>query len=167
MANGVYGLTILDFDEESSNFTIQTGAVTAVSLPNLLTQIGTFRAAVQDIILGTIQAERLAVFETKLSNTPPVSDLAARESKWLVRYQDILPFFDDPVNAIPNEGFGKVFVFSIATAERTGHLLTNTDMADLTDTDIAAFVAAFEDMARSPYGGTVEVLGIQAVGRNL
>ena len=167
MANGYYTIAMLDHGGEKSSFTIQTGAVTSVSLPSLLTQVGTFRGAVEGITLGTVQNEALKVFDTALSNTLPADQDAQRERKWLVRYQDVLPFFDDPVNAIPNEGYGRVFVFSIPTADISGRLLANTDKADLTDTEIAAFVAAYEDMARSPYGGTVEVLGINAVGRNL
>lgn len=167
MANGQYSYDLIDHSEETSGFTVQTGAVTAVSLPGLLTEIGTFRGAVNGIVLGNPFKESLKVFDTKLGNAAPADQDAQRERKWLVRYEDNLPFFDDPVNAIPNEGYGKVFTFSIPTADISGRLLPNTDFADLADTEIAAFVTAAEAMLRSPYGGTINILSIQAVGRNL
>jgi hypothetical protein len=46
-------------------------------------------------------------------------------------------------------------------------LLPGTDLADLTDTEIAAYVTAFETLARTEEGENVEVLYIEAVGRNL
>jgi len=157
-----------DFDKETSNWSFHTGAVTAVSLPGLLTQFGALRAALANITIGTITKEQQTVFETRLANAPPADPNAQRERKWLLTYEDNQPFFDPPVNAIPNEGFGRVITTEIPTADFTGtHLLPNTDQANLADAEIAAFVAAYEAIARSPYGGTVNVLGLTAVGRNL
>lgn len=167
MANGIIKFTFLDYDGERSSATMQTGAVTAVSLPGLLAEVGTIRAAIQDMIRGTIQGESLKVFDTTLSNARPADAEAGRESKWLVRYEDTLPFFDDPVNAIPNEGFGKVFTFTIPTAMFQGHLLANSDEADPANADVIALTAALEATLRSPYGGTISVLGYTRVGRNL
>lgn len=167
MAGGLGGFTMLDHSKERSSFTFHTGAVTAVSLPGLLTQFGALRTAIEDITLGVMNSERLQVFSTKLSNTPPSDENAQIERKWLVTYEDNLPFFDDPVNAIPNEGYGSLFQMEIPTAELVGRLLPFSDEADLADGQIAAFVTAFEAIARSPYGGTVNVIKIVAVGANL
>lgn len=169
MAGGQGGFTIVDFSRERSSFRFHTGAVTAVSLPGLLTQFGTLRTAIEGITLGVMNSERLQVFDTKLSNTPPTDPSAQVERKWLVTYEDNQPFFDPPVNAIPNEGFGKLFQMEIPTAdiETAGFLLPNSDQADLANVTIAAFVTAFEAIGRSPYGGTVNVIQITAVGRDL
>lgn len=167
MANGELSFALRDYSKEQSGFTVHTGAVTAISLPGLLTQIGTLRTAIDGMTLGVVAKESLMAFNTALSAAVPTDENAQRERKWLVRYVDNLPFFDDPINAIPNAGFGKVFTFSIPTALFVGTLLPNTDLADLTDALIAPFVTAFEAIARSPYGGTVDVLEIEAVGRNL
>jgi len=167
MAGGLGGFTMLDYSKERSSLSFHTGAVTAVSLPGLLTQFGALRTAIEGITLGVMNKESLMVFSTKLSNTPPTDENAQIERKWLVTYEDNLPFFDDPVNAIPNEGFGKLFQLEIPTAELVGRLLPNSDEADLADTGIAAFVTAFEAIARSSYGGTVNVVKITAVGANL
>lgn len=163
---GYGGFTILDYDRETSNTQFYTGNITAVSLPDTLTEFGDLRDAIDGIILGTIQKESLKVFDTKLSNAAPASPQAQRENKWLVVYEDVLPFFDDPVNAIPNEGFGKVFTFEIATADLS-LLVANTDRMNIATGNGATFVTAFEAIARSPYGGTVNVLEVRHVGRNL
>jgi len=169
MAGELYTLSIKDYSKENSSSGVHVGGVTAVSLPGLLTDIAAYRAAVDAIIVGVIRADTLTAFKTNLSTALPASPQAQRERKFLVTYADNLPFFDDPVNAIPNAGFGQIFNFEIPTADfsLTGLFPTNTDEVDLDQTQIAAFVTAFEDMARSPYGGTVEVLAITGVGRSI
>jgi hypothetical protein len=167
MANGGLTYSFLDYDRESASTNLQTGAVTAVSLPGLLTQIGALRTAIGNIVVGTISGESLYAFRTRLSNAPPADPQAQRERVWVVHYEDVTAFFDDPVNAIPNEGFGKNFTIAIPTADFSGtHLLANSEDADLTDTEMAAFVTAFEAIARSPYGGAVNVTRIEAGGRS-
>lgn len=158
----------IDYSGENSNSSINVGAVTAVSLPGLLSDIADYITAIDAITLGTVRDDTLVAYSTNRSSIPPTDSNAQRERKWLVRYADVTAFFDDPINAIPNAGYGKIFTFTIPTADLGGaNLLTNTDKANLADTQIAAFVSAFEALARSPYGGNVEVLDITAVGRNL
>jgi len=159
----------LDFSDENSNSSVNVGAVTAVSLPGLLTQISAYVTAIDAITLGTIRDDTLIAYSTNRSSVPPTDANAQRERKWLVRYTDVTAFFDDPINAIPNAGFGKIFTMTIPTAALAlaGVMIPNTDQADLTVAPMPAFVTAFEAMARSPYGGDVEILSITAVGRNL
>lgn len=165
---GRLGFTMLDYSRERSSFSLATGEVTAVSLPGLLDEVGDLRAAIEGITLGVVSDESLSVFTTNLSNTPPASALAQVESCWLVTYEDNLPFFDDPTNAIPNEGYGRLFTMTIPTAEIgiATRLLANTDQANLAEAGMLAFKTAFEETARSPYGGTVAVVRIDHVGRN-
>jgi hypothetical protein len=164
---GYGSFTLMDYNGEKSVTSFYTGAITAVSLPGTLTQFGALRNAIDGITLGTITQEELSVFRTKLSNTLPSSANAQRERKWLVVYEDVTQFFDPPVNAIPNEGYRKVFTFEIATANLVGNLQPNSDEANLSATAVAAFVTAFEALCRSPHGGQVNVLKLVAVGRNL
>lgn len=165
---GRLGFSHIDYSREKASWSIATGEVTAVSLPGLLTEVGALRSATNGITLGDVSDERLSVFDTNLSNTPAASPLAQVESSWLVTYEDNLPFFDDPVNAIPNEGFGRLFTVTIPTADiaATGRLQANSDHANLAETGMAAFVTAFEATARSPYGGTTNIVDIVFVGRN-
>lgn len=162
---GRLSFSMLDYSREKSSFSMATGAVTAGTLPGLLTEIGTLRAAIEGITLGVVSDESLSVFNTNLSNTPAASELAQVESAWLVLYEDNLPFFDDPVNAIPNEGFGRLFTLTIPTADIVGRLVANSDEAAFAGA-INTFITAFETTARSPYGGTVNVTKITFVGRN-
>lgn len=164
---GYGSFTLLDHNREQSTMSFYTGNITAVSLPGTLTDFGALRTAIEGITLGVVSKESLKVFDTPLANDPPADQNAQRERKWLVVYEDSLPFFDAPVNAIPNEGYRKRFTCEIGTADIAGRLIPNTDRADLTNTGIASFVTAFENIARSPYGGTVNVLEIRAVGRNI
>lgn len=168
MAGERYTITIKDYSKELGTTFIHTGAVTAISLPGLLTDIAAYKAALDAIIVGVIRSDALTAFKTNISTALPASAQAQRERKFMVTYADNLPFFDDPVNAIPNAGFGQVFTYEIPTADFSLAALfpTNTDEVDLAQAQIASFVTAFEDIARSPYGGTVEVLAITGVGRN-
>lgn len=163
---GYGSFTLLDHSNEKSTTSFLTGNVTAASLPGLLTQWGTLRTAIEGVTLGVVQKESLKVFDTTLANDPPADENAQVERAWLVSYEDALPFFDDPVNAIPNAGYRKRFSFTIGTADIVGRLLPNSDDADMADTGIAALVSALETTLRSPYGGTINVLKITAVGRN-
>ena len=161
-----WNLTIVDYNGETSSTGVNIGAVTAVSLPGLLTDIADLRSAISGLIVGNQRADKLTAYNTTLNPALPTSTDAQVERKWRVVYTDTLPFFDDPVNAIPNAGFGKIFEIEIATADST--LLDNN--SEYLDIDSAGpgqdFVDAFETIARSPYGGTVTVQYIELVGRS-
>lgn len=165
---GRLGFSILDYSREKSSFSLATGEVTAGTLPGLLDEVGDLRAAIEGITAGVVSDERLTVFDTNLSNTPPSSPLAQVENCWLVTYEDATAFFDDPINAIPNEGFGRLFTLTIPTADLSiaGILAPNSDEAVLTQTQMAAFITAFEQTARTPYGGRANVVSVRYVGRN-
>lgn len=167
MAGEQVSLGFLDYSEERATTGIHVGGVTAVSLPGLLTDIATLVTAVDAVVLGTITYDALQAYRTSRSVALPASANAQRERLWRVFYIDSLPFFDAPVNAIPNAGYGKQFHFDIPTADfgLTDVFPLNSDEADLAQTQIAALVSAIEDVARSPYGGTVLVTKIIGVGK--
>ena len=168
MAGEIYSINIMDWSRETSSVGVRVGAVTAVSLPGLLSEIDDFREATEALILGEAQSDQLVAFKTNLSNAVPTDPAAQRENKWLVTYADDTQFFDPPINAIPNEGFGRKFQIEIPTANlSTDLLLPNSDEADLTATEWVAWVLAFESLARSPHGGVPLVLRVKAVGRNI
>lgn len=164
MAGEGYALTISDYNGETSTTGVNTGAVTAISLPGLLTNIAAYRAAIDGIIIGIPKSDTLRAFKTPISNALPSDQNAQVERKWLVTYDDITQFFDAPVNAIPNAGFGKIFNTEIATADAT-LLDENQEFLDLSDGPGLAYATAFNNMARSPYGGVGRVLSVELVGR--
>jgi len=149
-----YGtFSILDYSEETSSFRFNFGAITAVSLPGFLTNFGNLRTALGNIITGTIKKEAWVGDSTVLSNVPPVDSNAQVELKFLLTYE--------------GDTSKKVFRQEIPTPD-TSKVVAGTDKVDLTDTDIAAYVTAFETIARSPDSDveTVTVLDMELVGRN-
>jgi len=155
MANHVSNWSLLDFSNESSSVRMYNGAITAVSIAGFLTAFGGMRTALEGITLGTMKQEQWVGDLTVLSNTPPTNVFAQRELKWLVRYQ--------------GNTTQKIHNLEIPTADPTGRLTAGTDKADLTETNMAAWVTAFEAFARTPDSDTetVTVLDVTLVGRNL
>jgi len=152
-----YSQTRLDFSSEKSNWSINTVDLTAANVVAQLALIATLKTTVDAIVLTQPVADKVVYTGSGTgSGTPPTDPLAQRENKWLVRYVGDATF--------------KVFSVEIPGADLT-KLTTSpqTDFADLTDPDIAAFVTAFEAVVRSPDDPTetVTVRNIQFVGRRL
>jgi len=152
-----YGvLTLRDYSKELSRFTVQYGAVTAVSLPGLLTDWGSLKTAVAGITLGVQAQEILNIDNTILSSAVPVSPFAQRELKIEVSYT--------------GDTSGKTFQIEIPTPDLDALTLNNTDEIVLADGGVmAAFVTAFETIARSPDNDTETVTVVKALvkGRNI
>lgn len=166
---GFVSYQLRDYTKETSTVSVITGNVTAASIAGWLTQVGALRTAIEGLTLGIVAKETGKVFDTKLSNDAPTDPLAQREAVWIVTYEDNLQYFDAPVNAIPNAGYKKIFTDTIPTADLA--LLSSNPGEELDEIDLAAgpgasYVTAFEAIARSPYGGTVNVISIKNGGRN-
>lgn len=159
-------ITIRDYSNELSRMTINTVDITAGNITAQLAALQTLVTDIGPIIYGEV-AETVLKIVTPGSSTPPTDPLAQIETRWLVIYADTQQYLDPPTDTVLNPGFGKLFQVEIPCADLEGdNLLTNSDLADLTDTQIAAFVTAFQAIARSPYGGTVTVNQIRLVGSN-
>lgn len=158
-----YNLTIVDYNAETSRMGINIGVVTAATIASRLSQAADLRAAIANLIIGNQKADTMTAFKTNISNNLPTDPSAQVERKWLVTYADDTEFFD-LAESIPNEGFGKTFNVEIATADAT-LLEDNSEFLDLGSPEAVAFISAFENMARSPYGGQPVVLSIELVGR--
>ena len=155
MAAKHYGtFTILDYSEEKSPVSFSFGGVTALNIAGFLTQFGALRTALTSIITGVVQKEKWVGDDTVLSNTPPTDQNAQIELKWLLTYEGATT--------------KKKFRQEIPTPDTT-KLVPGTDLADMTDTDVAAYVTAFETIAKSPDDDAegVNVLDMRLVGRNI
>lgn len=155
--NSWYAQTRNDFSNEKSNWSVAIVDLTAANVVAQQALIATLVAAVDAIVLtSAIKTELVFDRQGFGGGTPPTDPLAQRENKWLVRYVGDATF--------------KVFTTEIPGADLT-MLSTDpqTDFADLTGTEMAAFVAAFEAVVRSPEDPTetVTVRNIQFVGRRL
>lgn len=161
---GTWGLTIRDRSDEFSAIDLNIGEVTAATLPGLLTATGALEDAYEGMILGNIASDRMQVFKNTVNNVRPTSPYANRESSLLVRWRDSQAAF----GAVPNEGFGRAGTTTIPTPNLAlaGLLVTGSDFVNLAQTQMAAWITAFQAVARSPYGGTVTVESVEVVGRN-
>jgi len=165
MPQPAFTLSIRDYDKKLGTMQVNTGLVTALTLPDLLTKVGALRTAVDNIIIGVIANEKQDVFNTILSQALPSSEFAQRGNKWLVSYHDNTQFFDAPVNAIPNDAYLRNFHIMIPTADNS--LLDENDTElDLTVNPGLAFKTAFEALAKSPAGGSVVVDFVQQTNVN-
>lgn len=148
--------SFLDYDKDPSGFSVVSpGDLTALNIAeydvNGAGLAATLLTAMQAICrLQFVQASPSYQSEIDGVGYPADPD-AQRSTKALISYED--------------STFGRVH-----TAEMPGYnnvgLLPNSDEIDLTDADIAAFVAAFEAFA-GPDGGSRTVLSMRKVARNL
>jgi len=147
-------IQITDYSNEKSSFGVTSITANAGNLAAQQTAYAALFAAVEDLTIGeaTKQIMSLNIYDTPAIPTNP---FAQREMKWLVTYV--------------GDASGKLFTIEIAAPDITDNVLPNTDTADLTSTDWAAFVTAFEAYVRSPDNGTetVTVLKAKLVGRNI
>lgn len=145
---------LLDYSESKSSFSFNFGAITALSLPGFLTQFGALRTALQNITIGTVRRERWTGDETVLSSIPPIDSNAQRELFWWVIYE----------GATTNRGSHSC---QIATPNLS-LLGVGGHEVDYSAPAIAAFITAFEAIARDPDNDTeaVVVTDILFKGRN-
>lgn len=149
--------TFLDKSGEKSTHTIYNGAITAISIADFLTEFGDYRTALAGITIGTIHQESWIGDRTILSQALPASNWAQRETKLLVTYQ--------------GDNTDKLFTLEIPTPDLDSLTLAEeSDQVVLADDGVmAAWVTAFEQLARSPDSDqeTVTVLRARIVGRNV
>lgn len=146
--------TFVDYSEESASMGFHFGAITPASLAGFLTQFGALRTATEAIVLGELTDDQWVGDATKYANAAPTDTNAQRERVWLVSYEGTTSFSKYTLT-IPTGNFDLAGVF-----------LPGTDEVDLTQPAIAAWITAFEALARTPYQETVNVLNIYGEGRN-
>lgn len=147
-----YSMTYRDYSNEPSSVTIYTRAYNVLTFADDLADYTDLRAAIGGIALGSLVSDQVSPYQTKYNNALPTDENAQRERKWVVRYQDDVDF--------------SIYRVEIPCADVVGRLMPDSDKADLTETDMATFVAQFEETAYSQNGNAVTVLDITAVGRN-
>jgi hypothetical protein len=154
-----YKLSLRDNSREVGRSDFNIDPITVGNIGDILTAVGTFRTAVEGITLGVGAKESLVMDETNLSALAPTNPNAQRGIKWKVQYSDNTPFFDPPVNAIPNAGYQQIFTNSIPTADLS-LLDDGEEELDLTAGPGLAFKTAFDAFVKSPYGGDTVLLRV-------
>lgn len=165
------GFTVRDYNGETSNFSGHIPKVGVLDLPTVLTNVGVFRTAMQDLILGTVAKEYGQLYNTTLSNDAPLDANAQRERKILVFYEDIEEFLDVG-NLIDNPNYRVPQTMEIPTArvldkDTNELLLSGSESYDFANAYVIAFVAAFEAFYRSKSIRNIQIIDMQLVGRNL
>lgn len=154
MSNNTW--TILDKSGEKSVHGGVSLALTALNFDAQVALAGTYRGALDNIILGNIDQQVLGI-KTDYNPGLPASNFAQREIKLLVRYRDTVT--------------GKEYTLEIATPDLAGlTLVTESDFVVLDDAGIAdAWRDAFEGYFKAPDApaNSVTVLTVQVVGRNI
>jgi len=150
--------TILDYGGEKSSFQFNHGALTVASLPGFLTGFGALRTALDAIISGTLNKEKIVLDDTLLSSAAPASPYAQREMKMLIVYRDTTS--------------NKQYQMTVPTPDLSVLTIppSSGDYVTLADGGVmAAFVTALETIGRSPEDDThnIEVVSARIVGRNL
>lgn len=162
-------VSIEDFDGEPTTVTFWVQDIGAANYASVTQDID----EVKDAIIAAVRGEvrKSGFTKTFLESFDAVTDPEAqRETKWLVTFRDTTQFLDAG-NTVANAGFGKIFTLEIGTAKLTGNLVDNTDLADLSVTEMDALRDAIQANVRSPYNHTatapsILVLSIEHVGRN-
>lgn len=145
---------IRDYSNELSNFAVTSVTGNAGNLTAQLALQTALSSAIENLSIGHLD-KYTYVIEGLNSPITPSNVYAQRETKWLVSYM--------------GDTSGKLFQIEIPCPNLTDNLAPNSDIADLTSDDWVAFIAAFEDYARSPDNGTetVTVTAARLVGRNI
>lgn len=152
-----YGvLTQRDYSKELSRFKVHFTGITTVNIGDILTQWGALKTATDALTLGVLANETLVLDNTILSADIPASPFAQRELKMQVNY-------------IGNTS-QKPFQIEVPCPDLAVLTLNNTDEVVLADGGVmAAFVTAFETLAKSPDSDveTVTVISAYIKGRNI
>ncbi len=144
--------------KERSNFKIYTNEIDVADLAAWLTDWGNLKTSTQAITLGVLAQERVAIYDTFISGAIPTDMFARRENKLLIRYTGDTAGTKHRVELPAPDN-------SVLTFETgDGNFVVLADAGVM-----AAFVADFETLARSPLDGdeNVTIQSIQYVGRNL
>lgn len=150
----VGSVTYQDFSQEETTFGFNVGPITALTIATFLTQFGALVTATDAIVLGTKRETSWTGDITKFDSDPPTDPNAQRERKFAVSFQGTTTF--------------SKYTRTIGTANLglSGLFGANIDQVDLAQTQIAAWITAFEALCKTPEGEATEVVSITAVGRN-
>ena len=153
MSKSEYSTSWRDFSDEKAAMSITITQLTSGNVVASLAALDTLLGTMQAITEGNAESSRVVFRSQSEDPGRPSSESAQRERKWLVFYHD--------------ETTDKKYRVEIPTALLTDNLVPGTDLADLAATDVAAFVTAFEAIAKDPDTGlnSVAIDKIQHVGR--
>lgn len=146
----LFSVTYTDYSKEKSTTTVNTkqfadNAAYETAKANLLNSF--------EVVTNGLRSQTSDSLVDRESNGFPSNDLAAREKKWKVTYEDTTTF--------------KVYTFTIPTMDDSAVTFApNTDFVDLSVAPADQWVTDMEAFIASPTGGNINILTIERVGRN-
>jgi len=155
MANSMYSISILDYDGQSSNLSVNLTDLTVLDIADVLIELGDLKNAITGISVGQLKQTVLVwdIDKVAAPGQKAASNLAQRSNKWLLRYYDNV-----------TKGVYSVEVPCANLTLKSEH----SDRVDLTTPPAGAWTTLktkFETTVRSPMGNNVTLLEAVAVGR--
>ena len=167
-------ISVSDHENEKSQVLVWVQDVGAGNYGSVTQDLDELKDAIDTISIGTVGQAGFTKTFPEAGGYPSTNSAAQRETKWLVTYQDAVPYLD-ALGTIANPGYLKIFTADIPCADLS-LLPDGKSELDLADGGVVeAFVDAWEANARTPYNHTsayvqavrVTVLSIKHVGRNV
>lgn len=154
---GLVNYTILDSSNETSRVSFHLPDITAANYEGATgdgigESVGEVRLALNPLILGN-HLRRTVTSDVYVDAAVLPAAGAMREIKARFTYRDT-------VNA-------RLGSFEVPTFDAATYGTQGTDILDLTQTDLAAFVTAVETHMRSRDGNTIQIVSGEIVGRNI
>jgi hypothetical protein len=152
LTSGLYTVDLIDFAKQTQQHSLFTVTPTAGNLAAQIVLRDAYDAALTAITEANVYKNNLGLNRRNSPPNPSLTSSAGREKQWGVIYSD-------PTT-------GQTYTFRIAAPIQAGNMTPVTNFADLTATDIAAYVAALEAFAISPNGNAIKVSAMISVGKN-
>lgn len=146
-------LTFADYDGETSTVSVATDNFSGAGYDALAALIASLWSAIEGVSLGLNVKEQIVSYSLGSGSGLATNPGANREAKWFVRYQDDVT--------------GDIQSVEIPAPNPALKSTTERAYLDLSGTEGAAFVTAFEGVVKSRAGNAVSVLDAKWVGRNL
>lgn len=156
---GTLGINIPTIAGDGSNY----GAVSAA--------LTTLRAELVDITDGVLRQQNITI--SGLISTLDTNDAESnRGNKWVLTCRDVSQYLNPPTNTFENPSYQKIFTYEIPTADGTLRVNNSNRVyfgsgAPANVAAVEDFVVAFEAIALSPNGGSLEVMTIDFVNRSV
>ena len=152
---GKYSLKFWDYSKEASTVAFYTDAVNAGSIAAIDALNSALQAAIASLTLGNVATETFVAEVVDNGQNYPSDVNAQRERKWLLHMVDSVT--------------GEAVTATIPTADLSGgHLVANSDIADMTNADWVALKSAIDGNYNNPEtGNSLTLQSAEKVGRNL
>ena len=158
-------IVINDFDGQQGVLGVNSEILTAANFVAQLAELEDLKDALAPIALGLVISTGISHrIQWQNSNAKATSPLAQRGNKWKITASDSTV---ELAAGVPNPYFMKPFFYEVPTAklslreDNNNIVYVKDGTGNIAEFD--TFVPFFEGFAKSPVGGTLDVLQVEAV----